>query len=159
VKAQQILLFGGLALLAVVLMSAGNTSGIDLSGLGDAGAISRLQGVLNALASQGATTQQLKFMAAQMLQETGLLTDNPNYHATDTLLNYAGISSNGSLRGYNSLSDFATDYISVLSQGPNYPIQASSISDFNTRLKANGYYTDSAVTYGNNLNYYYNLLG
>lgn len=97
-------------------------------------------------------------MLCQILQETGLFTSNPNYNATDNDLNYAGISSGGNLKQYNSISDFVTDYIRVLNLPPNTPIDATSITDFNTRLKANGYYTDSATTYGNNLNAYYNIL-
>lgn len=130
----------------------------SLSGTYGSDNVSRLQNVLNGLAAAGYSGLTLQLMLSQILQETGLFTSNPNYNATDNDNNYAGISSGGSLKRYNSISDFVSDYISVLSQSPNYPIQATSVTDFNNRLKANGYYEDSQTTYGNNLATYFNIL-
>jgi len=159
------LILAGVAVLAVVALSSSSggatNSDFDLSvlnGTYDPSNVQRLQNAINGLGGQGLSDQQILFMACQMLQETGLFTDNPNYNATDNDNNFAGISSGGSLKQYNSLSDFANDYVRVLNLQPNVPIDATSIGDFNTRLKANGYYTDSATTYGNNLNAYYNIL-
>lgn len=162
-KAQQIVLFGGIALLFILLSGFTNgTVSVDLSELvAQYGSdnVQRLQSVANALAAQGLSTTTIKYCLAQVLQETGLFTENPNYHATDTLNNYAGISnSNGSLKGYANVNDFVTDYIRILNKAPNYPVEAITIDDFNARLKGNGYYADSETTYGNNLNYYYGLL-
>ena len=159
-------LYIGAGALFLILFLKSNSSGaatstFDLSSFNDtygSDNVQRLQTVLNALVAAGYSGATLQFMLSQILQETGLFTSNPNYNATDNDNNYAGISSGGSLKQYNSVNDFVSDYISVLSQSPNYPIQATSITDFNNRLKANGYYTDSQTTYGNNLTYYFNLL-
>lgn len=160
------LIYIGAGVLALILIlkstgsSAATYSGLDLSYLSDYGSddVSRLQSVENELASRGLSDLQIKMMLAQILQETGIFTDQANYNAVDNLHNFAGISSNGHLRAYNSVSDFVDDYLRVLNLGGNPPLEAGSIADFNNRLKANGYYTDSKTTYGNNLNYYFNLL-
>lgn len=162
---KEIALIAGAALLLILITSssANASTDIDMDGLANqfgAERVQRLQSLINAMSAAGMSPMQIKFALAQCLQETGLFTDSWNTHATDVLNNYAGISnSDGSLKAYTSIPAFVSDYIRVLSLPNNYPIQANSISDFNTRLKANGYYTDSAVTYGNNLNYYFNLLG
>lgn len=161
-KGQQIALLAGAAAVLLILTSAKSASGpVDLSSLQgsfDADKIQRLQNVENALSGFGLTTEQMKYLLSQILQETGLFTDVWNQHATDDLNNYAGISPGGTLKAYPDLNSFATDYIRVLSLPNSYPILAVSIDDFNNRLKANGYYTDSSGTYGANLDYYYNLL-
>ncbi len=154
---------GGGVLLLLLLSNKANAKNVNLdllTGRFDADDIDRLQKVQNALAQRGLSTQQIKMLLSQVLQETGIFTaSNANYHATDQLNNYAGISNaNGSLRSYNTIDDFVTDYLRVLNLPSHYPIQAVDIVDFNNRLKANGYYTDNKNTYGNNLNYYYNLL-
>lgn len=157
-KSSTVIIAGGLL---VLLLFISTPKAVDLSSLSDSYGsdnTQRLQNVGNVIAGYGISGDTLRYMLAQILQETGLFTSNPNYHATDDLNNYAGISSNGSLKGYNSINDFVTDYIRVLSLPNNYPIQATSITDFNNRLYANGYYTDSPTTYGNNLTYYFNLL-
>jgi hypothetical protein len=149
---------GGILLLLLVSKRAG---AVDLSSLNDqfdAGRVARLQGVANELSARGITGDTLKFLLAQILVETGLFTNVANMNAVDNLNNYAGISSNGQLRAYGTISDFVDDYLRVLNLPNNYPIQATDINDFNARLKANGYYEDSATTYGNNLVYYFNLL-
>ena len=161
-KGQQIVLYGGIILLFILLSGFTESSSVDLSGLvAQFGAdnVQRLQNVANVLSGQGLTSEQVKYCLAQILQETGLFTGNPNYHATDALNNYAGISnSDGSLKQYSSINDFVTDYIRVLNLSPYYPIEAITIGDFNARLKGNNYYADSETTYGNALNYYYDLL-
>lgn len=162
-KGSQLAIIGGLALLLVFIAggaSANNTT-VDLSSLSDtygAGNVQRLQNLLNALGAAGLTSEQIRYMLSQALVETGLFTSNPNYNATDNDNNFAGISSGGNLKAYSNINAFVSDWINVLSQSPNYPIQATSITDFNNRLKANGYYTDDINTYGNNLTLYYNLL-
>jgi hypothetical protein len=159
------LLVGGIGFFVLLLMKANTgsaaSSTFNLSSFnGSYGSnnTARLQNALNALAAQNLSSLQLQMMLAQVLQETGLFTDSPNYNATDNDNNYSGISSGGSLKQYGSANDWATDYIRVLSMGNNPPINATNISDFNTYLYANGYYTDSPTTYGNNLTYYFNLL-
>jgi flagellum-specific peptidoglycan hydrolase FlgJ len=155
----------GAAVLTFMLISkkgsAATYDGIDLSSLSDYGSddVQRLQNLANELATRGLTDLQIKMMLAQALQETGIFTDSSaNYHAVDAYHNYAGISHGGTLTAYNSISDFVDDWIRILNFGPARPIDATNILDFNSRLKQNGYYTDSITTYGNNLKYYFNLL-
>lgn len=160
------IIIAGAALLAFMLLKPSSADahtyeGLDLSYLSDYGAqdVQRLQNLLNELGTRGLSDLQIKMMLSQALQETGIFTDSSaNYNAVDNMHNYAGISSNGKLKSYASISDFVDDWERVLNREPNRPIDASNISDFNNRLKANGYYTDSATTYGNNLKYYFNLL-
>lgn len=162
-KGQQIVIYGGIIVLFMLLSGFAKSSGaVDLSGLiAQYGSdnVQRLQNVTNVLSTSGLSVEQLKYLLAQILVETGLFTGNPNYHATDTLNNFAGISnSDGSLKQYASINDFVTDYLRILNKAPFYPIEAITVDDFNARLKGNHYYTDSETTYGNNLNYYYSLL-
>ncbi len=155
-------LIAGVVVAGILLMSMSGNA-VDLSYLTasyDAADVARLQRAANALASQGISGDLLNYCLAQVLQETGIFTNGyQNYTATDTRNNFSGITnSDGSYRVYNSANDWAADYVAILNHGPNYPADAVSISDFNNRLKANNYYTDSAATYGANLNYYYNIL-
>lgn len=159
------IIFVGIAIAGLLLLSnsasATNTSSpiVDLSNL-DEGAdnIARLQNLEDTLQQNNLTDLQIKMMLAQALQETGLFTNNANYNATDNLNNYAGISNpDGSLMSFPDLQTFVTKWISVLSYN-NDPLGATNIVDFNNRLKANGYYTDSQTTYGNNLQIYFNEL-
>jgi len=48
---------------------------------------------------------------------------------------------------FASLKDWLTDYVRILNKAPNYPLKASSLNDYVNRLKANGYFTDSATNY------------
>lgn len=157
------LLIGGAAVLALVLLSKNSyATGIDFNGLSqrfNQADVDRLQKVANALARAGVDPIMLKMMLAQILHETGLFTqNNANRHAVDDLNNYAGISRNGQLKSYPTVDAFVADYLRVLNLPSHYPIEAVNLNDFNNRLKANGYYTDSITTYGNALNYYHNLL-
>lgn len=121
--------------------------------------VSRLKSLLSELDTFNLTLEQKKYLLSQAIHETGLFTSNPNYNAIDNRRNWAGLMLNGAYKVYNNLHDFIASWISpvYLNKG-SFPLQASSIDDFNTRLKANGYYTDSVVTYGNALRKYYNIL-
>jgi len=48
---------------------------------------------------------------------------------------------------FASLKDWLTDYLRILNRAPNYPLKATSLTDYVTRLKSNGYFTDSAQNY------------
>lgn len=162
VKTNDILIIGG-GVLALMLLSKNSfATGVNFDSLKSKfnhDDVYRLQVVAEALARAGVDTGRIKMMLAQILHETGIFTDNnKNHRATDQLNNYAGISKNGQLKGYNTVDDFVVDYLRVLNLPSHHPIEATNITDFNDRLKANGYYTDSKSNYGNALNYYYNLL-
>lgn len=157
------LLFVGLGVLALVLIPniVSGKGGFDLSYLNDeydSNDVQRLQELANELSQRGLSELQIKMMLAQALHETGLFTSLPNYNAMDVKHNYAGISRNGQISAYNSLSDFVTDWLRVLSLPGAYPIQANDIVDFNNRLKKNGYYEDDKSVYANRLYGYFNLL-
>jgi hypothetical protein len=156
---------GGAALLLYLLSQsssagAANSTIVDLSQFDNsygADNVQDLQNLLNVLAVNGLTPLQIKMMLSQALQETGLFTNVTNYTAVGNN-NFAGISnSDGSLKTYPDIQTFVNEWINILSSR-NDPLDATNISDFNTRLYANGYYTDSPTTYGNNLTAYFNLL-
>lgn len=48
---------------------------------------------------------------------------------------------------FNSYTDWARDYIRIISRGSNPPIQAADTADLAKRLKSNGYYTDTVNNY------------
>lgn len=52
---------------------------------------------------------------------------------------------------YANYTDWAKDYIRILNIGSR-PIDATSVTDFANRLKANAYYTDSVANYTAGLN-------
>ncbi len=165
-KRNNLLLFAGMGIAVFFIARSKNASaatydGIDLNRLADYGNddVHRLSILADELESRGLSDLQIKMLLSQALQETGIFTDNSaNYNAVDNLHNYAGISYNGQLAHYNNVSAFVDDWLRVLQKGSNPPLYANNITDFNNRLKANGYYTDSQSTYGKNLTYYYNLL-
>lgn len=103
------------------------------------------------------TAFQQQLLLAQALQESGLFTDNPNYKNVDQLNNYAGITRNGNYVSYPNLKSFVTDWLNILSTN-NQPIEAITVPDFVTRLKANNYFTDNINTYMSNVQTYYNIL-
>lgn len=161
-KGETIAIIGiGIVAFLLITKNASGASVYDLSYLDsgfDSSDVNRLQALADELVGRGLSDQQIRFMLSQALHETGLFTDSPNYNAVDNKHNFAGISRNGSISIYGSISDFVTDWLRVLNLGPNHPIEATSISDFASRLKSNGYYEDSLSNYSAAINYYYNLL-
>lgn len=161
-KANTGFLIAGAALLFLLLAKTGagatRTGNLDLSQLtNDNDALNRLNGLYGQMLSRGYSNLQILFMLSQILHESGLLTDIANY----TLLNqnnYAGLTTTGGgYASFNSLSDFMDVYDNFLTKGSN-PLGAGSLSDFNNRLVANHYYTDSPATYYNAMLNYYNML-
>jgi len=156
----------GLAVLAFFVLdsftnddNSSNDTIADFSTLtNDESDLQRLDAVYEALQRNGFSGLGLKFAMAQILVESGILTNVANYHLMDDYHNYAGLTSvNGGYANYPNLDAFAHAYYGFLTKKSN-PLGASSISDFNNRLVANHYYTDSPVTYGKNLAYYFNAL-
>lgn len=130
--------------------------------------VNTLQGLYNAIVSYGGLSQQqILFMLSQALVETGLFTDVANYNLIQNYNNYAGIkgpSDGGYPAGangfavYPSVNDFVSDWVEYLTK-KNNPLGATSLTDFNNRLAANGFYgNDSPTLYLSNLNTWYNLL-
>lgn len=109
------------------------------------------------ITTQPLTAFQQQLLLAQALHESGLFTDNPNYKNVDQLNNYAGITRNGNYVSYPDLKSFVTDWLNILAYN-NEPIEAVTVPDFVTRLKANNYFTDNINTYMNNVQTYFNLL-
>lgn len=173
------LIFVGLGAVALLLLfkskaNAAPTGNFNLDSLDEPNAnLQALDKLYNALTSaqdpntgQSLSDVQIQLLLSQALLETGLFTDSPNW----TLVNgnnYGGIvahgsfpaNANGRFAAYPDVSTFVTDWLRVLSKGPQ-PLEADNVSDFNTRLQATGYYgSDDPTTYSNNLQYYFNLLG
>jgi hypothetical protein len=63
-----------------------------------------------------------------------------------------------SYAAYPAPINWAKDLVRILSFAPNYPIKATSVTDYAKRLKANRYYTDPETVYANALTKYYNFL-
>lgn len=107
---------------------------------------------------------QQQLLLSQAIHETGLFTSNPNWKNINSDNNYAGITAHGSYQGdasgyavYPSIQSFVNDWLNILSNG-SQPLEAVSISDFASRLKSNGYYTDSLSNYQNALQSNANIL-
>lgn len=116
-----------------------------------------LNAIYGELLIRGYTDQQILYMLSQILFETGMLTDVANYHLMSQN-NFAGLTNvGGGYAAYNTISDFVDAYDGFLTKNNN-PLGASSLADFNTRLRANGYYTEDPNVYYNGLLHYYNLL-
>lgn len=161
-----LLIVGAIALLWVVSThsaTAATPGGqLDLTGLEGALVVSadaqnRINTLYNSMLQNGLTMQQIYFMLAQILFETGLLTDVANFTRMNQN-NYAGLTTtSGGYASYNSIDDFMTAYIGFLTKGSN-PLGASSLTDFNNRLVQNHYYTENPSVYLNGLQTYYTLL-
>jgi flagellum-specific peptidoglycan hydrolase FlgJ len=65
----------------------------------------------------------------QVNASKGLLSPEGNYYAK-----------------YDSIKDWAVDYVRILSRGAR-PIDAANITDLSNRLKQNGYYNDTVTNY------------
>lgn len=160
------LIIAGAALVLLLLVAgpAGAATGaINISSLlgynvyATQDAINRLTAINNELASRGYSTQQILFMLSQIIWETGIFTSVANYYRMNQN-NYAGLTVvGGGYASYSSISDFCDAYIGFLTKGSN-PLGAQTLTDFNNRLQANGYYTEDPTVYFNGLNAYYNLL-
>lgn len=108
---------------------------------------------------------QIQMLLSQALVETGLFTSSPNW----TLVNgnnFSGITAhgsypanaNGTFAKYPDIATFVNDWLNILSHNVE-PLEANDIADFNNRLKTNNYYgSDNPVTYGSNLQTYFDLL-
>jgi hypothetical protein len=119
---------------------------------------SLLNSILSEMVIRGYSVQQIEFMLSQILFETGLLV--PGVANTNLINqnNFAGLTStSGGYAAYSSISDFMDAYNVFLTKGSN-PLGATSLTDFNNRLIANKYYTESPAVYLNGLQTYYNAL-
>ncbi|MES2219176.1 MAG: hypothetical protein V4501_12295 [Pseudomonadota bacterium] len=155
-------LYLGAGLLAFMIFSGFKSKSggsFDLEGLDKYGAdnVERLNLVYQELLTRGLSDLQIQLILSQLLHETGLFTNVPNLKNVDQLKNYAGITRNGSYVKYSNISDFVDDYLHVLDRG-SYPLEATSVEDFNSRLVNNHYYTDNWLTYENALKKYFSLL-
>jgi hypothetical protein len=156
---------GAAVLLALVFSTksaAANTANgdLDLSSLSDAygqDAVNRLNSIYAELLSRGYSTQQILFMLSQILHESGLFTDVANYGLMNQN-NYAGLTvTSGGYASFPNISAFVDAYEGFMTKWSD-PIGATSLTDFNNRLVANGYYTANPAAYLNSLQVYYNLL-
>jgi hypothetical protein len=140
--------------------------------------------IFNALAKSGLPLQTIKYCISQIMLETGNL--DPKVSKVSLLNgNYSGITWSGSdaqratgaTKGsprpkdegsnyakYPNVASWAKDYIRILNR-KSKPIAATNISEFASRLAANGYYDTDPVkrpnaikNYTNSLTTYYNFL-
>jgi hypothetical protein len=125
-----------------------------------------IQNLYGVLSSTGLTSLQIQLLLAQAIHETGLFTGSPNWKNVGNN-NMAGITAHGSFPAdsggvyavYPDLNSFVNDWLSpaVLDKG-YYPLNATNVQDFATRLKNNGYYGDSLANYSADLQKWYNVL-
>ena len=169
-KSNNLLIIGGIGLLAYLLLNSSNANAegnsapgnLDLSGLTtDPTDLNHLNQLYFSLQKAGLTNQQILFMLAQCLLESGINTSVANYKRIN-LNNFAGLKdTSGNYKSYANTDDFVADYIDFLTKKAD-PISATSLTDFNNRLQQNCYYgcppeTDPAQ-YLANLQAYYNQL-
>ncbi len=119
------------------------------------------QQAASALLNAGMSAAFLPLALAQLAHETGgfksrvMSADNNlsgiKYIASATIQPGAKQGSHSPEGNYyahfNTLADWARDYIRILSRGANPPIKATDTATLATRLKANGYYTDTVGNY------------
>lgn len=116
-----------------------------------------LVSIYNELIIRGYTETQILFMLSQILFESGLFTDVANWRLIQQN-NFAGLTRvSGGYAAYNTISDFVDAYDGFLTKGAD-PLAASNLSDFNSRLVANHYYTENPAVYYNGLLHNYNVL-
>lgn len=112
--------------------------------------------VRNALMQLGMGRSNANYSIAQIALETNdlnshLIKDDNNLSGI-MFINKPGIQKNavrgskrpasegGNYARYNTVKDWAVDYIRILKSGPGQPYAATSLSDFANRLAANGYW-------------------
>lgn len=161
-----LLIGAGIAVIALIISNKSNAeeggslnigSLIGFNGYATPEAVARIQAIYDELASRGYTTEQLLWMLSQICFESGIFTNVANYSLMNKN-NYAGLTNvGGGYASYPSIAAFCDAYIGFLTKRAN-PIGASSLTDFNNRLRQNGYYTENPEVYYNGLETYYNIL-
>jgi len=169
-KSNNLLIIGGLGLLAYLLLNSSNANAeensapgnLDLSGLTtDATDLNYLNQLYQSLQDAGLTNQQILFCLSQILLESGINTQQGNYRLISKY-NFAGLKDTaGNYKSYSNTDDFVSDYIGFLTKKAN-PLGATSLTDFNNRLQQNCYYgcppETNPAQYLANLQAYYNQL-
>ena len=149
----------------------------NLSFIKNQDALNKFNSVHNALKNAGFTGDTLRFALAQMLHETGaftskskVFTDNNNASGI-MFINKPSLQKNA-VKGtpfpanegkyfyakFATLTDWAKDFRRILSLGVNKPANATTLSEYVSRLKANKYFTDSEKNYLAGTTRYYNLI-
>jgi hypothetical protein len=146
--------------------SSGNFDFNSLAPTYGAQNVQPIQNLYSVLNSAGLTSLQVQLLLSQAIHETGLFTASPNWKNVQNN-NLAGITAHGSFPAdsggtyavYPDLVTFVNDWLSpaVLNKGA-YPLDATSVTDFATRLKTNGYYGDSLSNYAADLQKWFNVL-
>lgn len=133
--------------------------------------------IYNTLVKLNLSPILIKYIIAQVMHETGVLSST---QSLTKYYNYSGITWGNNARqiatgaykapivqpenkkisyaAYPAPINWAKDLVRILSFAPNYPIKATSITDYAKRLKANNYYTASETAYANSLTNFYNFL-
>jgi hypothetical protein len=132
--------------------------------------------VFNAIKKLPLSKQQLTFLMAQIMVETGVFTSRVkvfdlNNNASGIL--YTGSAAqiaNGATRGslrpaseggnyarFENLDNWAKEYFRVLNKGV-FPLNSSDIKQFTTKLKENRYFADPLEIYLKNITFFYNFL-
>ena len=132
--------------------------------------------VLNAIKKLPLSKQQLSFLMAQIMVETGVFTSRVkvfdlNNNASGIL--YTGSAAqiaNGATRGslrpaneggnyarFENLDNWAKEYFRVLNKGV-FPLNSSNITEFTTKLKTNKYFADPLDVYLKNITFFYNFI-
>ena len=165
-KTNALLIGAGVAVIALIMSNKSNAEGggslnfntlIGFNDYATPEAVSRIQAIYDELSSRGFTTEQLLWMLSQICFETGIFTNVANYGLMNKN-NYAGLTTvSGGYASYPNIAAFCDAYITFMTKRAN-PIGANSLTDFNNRLRQNGYYTENPDIYFNGLQTYYNIL-
>jgi hypothetical protein len=130
----------------------------------------KFQIIYNTLKKFNLSPTLIRYIIAQVMQETGIISStqsltNYNNYSGITYSGSAGQKATGAYRSpaiqpenrknnyaaYPEITNWAKDHLRIISFSPNYPIKATSITDYARRLKANGYYGGSETVYANNM--------
>lgn len=124
----------------------------------------------NLFTSMGVNKKVIPFMVAQIAHETNNFTsiqllknnngagityiNNPyqiNAHRASELPE----DKNYHYAKFDTIQDFANDYLRILKYGIDKPINSNSLEEFAKRLKNNGFYSDTLDNYTKGLKFFY----
>jgi hypothetical protein len=118
------------------------------------------QALLSALNDIGADPKKLPLLMRQTAHESGGFKSRVSSVNNLTGIKWApksaikgefdsGIKSpeGNNYSGFTDLNAWAKRYVQIINRGPKKPIEATTVTDFAERLKANKYYTDTLANY------------
>lgn len=138
----------------------------------------RMSVAYDSLKAAGLNQPFLRLAMSQVMQETGVFSahteaaNNDNNYSGIMFINNPDIQKNANQGSpfpanesrsahyakFETPTDWAIDFVRILSKYPNYPIRAINPVDFVERLKANHYFSGNLALYTKNVTYFFNYL-